>query len=238
MNKFKIKILLIFVFLTLTTGCQVKTDITINKDLTVLEELNMTGTSDFFGSHYKNMPLTVVKRFLSIDEHEKTLNENGYFYEIKKDGKYPYLYVSKNYHNLQDFASKTIFKKQYFEDLIVNVNNNLITLKSFNFIKYEEGDQELNRYDIKKFSLNIKVPFVVTNHNADSYDKKTNTYTWYIDTETSEKEINLTFDKNKIYVYNLVMYISIFIIILLLIILIFIFRNVVKKGKMNNKISE
>ena len=100
MNNFKIKILFIFAFLIFTTGCQVKTDITINK--------NLTGTSDYFQNHYKNMPITVVKNFLSTNDHEKILKENGYFYEIKKDDRYPYLYVSKNYSNLQEFASKTI----------------------------------------------------------------------------------------------------------------------------------
>lgn len=230
------KILLILLFLIFTTGCQVTTNITINKDLTVLEELKLTGTAEFFNNRYKTMPINVLKNVLKSEDRESILKENGYFYEVIKPKGYPYTYVSKKYSSLNEFASNTIFKNQYFEDLNVEYNNNLITLKSKNFIPYEDGD--LERYDIKSFTLNIKLPYVVKEHNADSYNKKTNTYSWNIKSETSDKDINITFDKNQKYVYNIAMYISIIILCLIGIIIFFIIRKTILKHKINNKISE
>lgn len=236
-NSFRKKMLLILLFLCFTTGCQVSSDLTINKDLSVKEELNMTGTSEFFDNHYRNFPITVVENMLDSQEREEKLVENGYFYEIKKDKRYPYVYATKNYASLLDYANNTIFKKQYFEDLIVETNNNLVTLKSKDFIVYEEGE-DIDRYSIKSFSLNIKLPYVVTSHNADKVDKSENIYTWNINIETKEKEINITFDKDRVYVYNMAMYISIIILCLLGVVLIIVTLGIVKKHKINNIISE
>lgn len=237
LNKFRKKILLLILFLFFTTGCQVSSNVTINKDLSVKEELNMTGTSEFFNNHYRNFPITVVENMLDSQEREEILKENGYFYEIKKDKRYPYVYAVKNYPSLLDYASNTIFKKQYFEDLIVEISDNLVTLKSKDFIAYEDLENT-DRYSIKSFSLNIKLPYVVTSHNADKVLKAENIYTWKIDIENKDKEINITFDKDRVYVYNIAMYISIMILCFLVLILIFVAFKIVKKHKMNNIISE
>ena len=230
------KLLLILLFLMFITGCQGTTNITINKDLTVVEELNLTGTTEFFSGHYKTMPINVLKNLLSSDGRDELLRENGYTYEVIKPKGYPYVYISKKYSSISEFVSNTIFKNQYFEDLVVETNDNLITLKSKSFIPYEDGD--LERYDIKSFTINIKVPYVVKENNADSYDKKTNTYSWKIDSDTKDKEINITFDKDKIYVYNVAMYVSIIILCFIGFVIFIIIRNIMKKHKMNNKISE
>lgn len=230
------KLVLVLIFLFLTTGCSVTSNITINKDLTVKEEVKMTGTSEFFSTYYKSRPITTVNMLLNSGNRRETLIKNGYQYYIDESGNYPVVIANKNYSSINSFVTNTIFKEQYFENFETTEVNNLITIKAYNFIKYIEGDVEL--YEIDNFALNIKLPYVVTSHNADKYNSKTNTYTWYIQKETEDKEINLTFDKNRVYVYNLVMYISIFLLCLLGVILIIVIRKIVIKSKKNNKIIE
>ncbi len=231
------KIIVLILTLFFITGCDVISNVTITKDLEVQEEVLMTGTSTFFARFYKNVPLTIVKNQLEIGNREALLKNNGYQYQIVEDSKpYPLVKAVKNYSSLEEFTEKTIFKGQYFNNFEVTTNNNLITIKANEFVGLY--DEEPERYDIAKFALNIKVPYVVTENNADSYNAKTNTYTWNIDRETLEKEINLTFDKNLPYVYNVVMYISIGVLILLVIIIIVIVIHYIKKSKRNNIVKE
>ena len=123
-----------------------------------------------------------------------------------------------------------------FEDIKVTTDNNLVTIKTNGFLPYVEDETDV-RYPISNLNINIKLPYVVTSNNADSYNKKTNTYTWNINSETLDKEINLTFDKSKIYVYNLVMYISIAILCVIGLIIALIVFHLRKRNKTNNKVA-
>ena len=227
------KIVIILCLLFLVTGCNVTSNITINKDLSVTEEVKMTGTPEFFAIYGKNSPTTVVNDMLNSLNRKETLISNGYAYKTIKENNYPVVVATKNYSTVKDFTDKTIFKDQYFTNFETIEKDNLITLKASGFIKY---DQIPDQYEIEKFALNIKVPYVVTDNNADSYDESSNTYTWEIPLETLDKEINLTFDKNKTYVYNLYIYISVGILILLVIIILAIVMNLKKKSELNNRI--
>lgn len=226
------KISLLLIILFLVTGCSVSSNITISRDLTVKEEVKMTGTPEFFSRYAKSLPLTTINSLLEVRKH--ILIENNYDYYIDKKGTYPVVVANKEYNNISSFVNNTIFSNQYFENFETTTNNNLVSIKATDFIPYDPD--YIERYEISNCNINIRLPFVVTKHNADSYDEKTNTYTWKITKKTENKEINLTFDKTKIYIYNLVMYISIVILILIIIILILVTRSIFKKNKKNNKI--
>jgi len=230
------KIILLLFVTFFITGCNVSSNITINKDLSVKEEVLMTGTTEYFNNYYKSTPINVINTMLETGRRREILSKNGYNYYIDKNYTYPVVVATKEYKTINDFVNKTIFKEQYFSDLIYSKNENIITIKSGDFIRYSPDDIE--RYDISKFSLNIKIPYVAINNNADSYNPKTNTYTWEIDKDTLDKEIILEFDQNRIYIYNLIMYISIFVLIALIVTLIIIYRNIVVKNKVNNKIND
>ena len=229
------KIFILVLGLFLITGCDVTSNITINKDLKVKEEVRMTGTTEFFNNYFKNLPITIVKDMLNTNNRSETLTKNGYSYIIDNKEKYPAVIATKEYQELDEFTSKTIFKEQYFTNFETITNDNLITIKATGFKPY---DQDPEYYAISKFSLNIKLPFVVTDSNADSVDKSTNTYTWKINLDTKEKEIKLTFDKNKIYIYNISIYISILILIIFSVIIGVVIYKLIKKNKTNNKIYE
>lgn len=233
------KKLLILLIPFLLTGCaSVKYDLEIEKDLKVTETVFITATSEYFSLFYKNNPSTIVKGVYDSEENSKLFKNNNYSYEfITKDVTYPGILVSKTFNTLSEYTSNTVFKDQIFDNIYSVTNDNLITLKAADFIPYTLDETDVGN-PVSSLKINIKLPFVVVDNNADSYDPKTNTYTWEITEETNEKEIDLTFDKTKIYVYNLVMYISIFILILIVVILIFMGYKLIKKSKTNNKIIE
>ena len=231
MNLKKITILMI---LLLLTGCaKVEYKLNISKKINVTEELFITGTDEYFKLFYMNLPKTIVEETYN-SENIELLKSNGYFTQIVYNrGRYPEVNIRKKYNNLDEYATKTLFKGQAFEDVLVKTNDNLVTIKTEKFIPYIE-DQTDSGFPISNLSINIKLPFVVTKSNADKVDKSTNTYTWKIDEKTENKEINITFDKNKIYIYNISWYISLVIIIILAIIATIYIIKTIKKNKKNN----
>ncbi len=223
----------------LLTGCaSVTYNLDIEKNLTVTEKVNITGTKDYFDGYYMNLPITVVTQNYE-SKFMDPIKNNNYRYELRKNNMpYPSVFVSKHYNSLKNYSQETVFKGQSFEDIVIDENDNLITIKTLGFYPYapDDSDGSLTRFPISDLLVHIKLPFIVTSNNADSVDKKTNTYTWLITSETKEKEINITFDKTRIYIYNLAMYISIGIISLLVIILIIYLLKIRRKNKDNNRI--
>lgn len=229
-------VLIIAITLTLTGCVNADYNLTINKDLSVLENVNISATKEYFDSFYMNLPVTIVEENYNSD-WINPLKENNYKYELRKNNyPYPSVFVEKKYNNLNEYSQKTVFLEQSFEDLIIKTNNNLYQIQTVNFLPYVE-DQTDEGFPISNLSINIKLPFVVTESNADKIDKSTNTYTWIIDEETKDKEINITFDKSKIYIYNISWYISLIIIIVISIVTLIIVIINVKKNKNNNRVN-
>lgn len=220
----------------LLTGCaSVSYNLKINKDLSVVEDVKMTATKEYFDSYYKNLPITIVKQAYE-SEWMDVVKQNEYDYKLVKDNvRYPTIFVNKKYDNLNKYTKETIFKGESFENILVIENNNLITIKTDNFLPYLE-DQDQARFPISQLVINIQVPYVVTNSNADKKNMQDHIYTWIINEKTENKEINITFDKTKIYIYNLTMYISMIIIGILIVIGIIVIIKIRNKNKINNTI--
>lgn len=233
------KKILILVISFLLTGCaSVKYDLNIDRNLTVYEEVFITATKEYFSNFYKNYPKTIVQEFYNNEELMSPIRNNNYKYNLELKGKNPGLFVKKQYKSISDYVANTIFRGQSFENIITSTDNDIITINMNNYIRFaEDGDVGSS---ISIATITLKLPFVVTNSNADKVNYKTNTYEWSINEETDEKEINISFDKSKIYIYknDLIMYISIAILIILFIILIIYISNAVVKRKRNNQIYE
>lgn len=232
----KKKILILLIPFLLTGCASVNYELDIDKNINVSEKVKITATSDFFNIYYKNLPITIVKEFYNDSDIQNKLNSNNYKHEInQKNAKYPEVIISKEYKSLEEYSQNTIFKNQVFENIIVTTNDNLITLQTVNFKKYTTDDDS-DSYPVSKLAISIKSPYVVVENNADKHDKKTNAYIWLVDSSTENKEIKITFDKNKIYIYNIVMYISLFVIILIILTMIIIGFKMHKKNVINNEI--
>ena len=228
------KSIILLLMMFLVTGCaSVDYELNIDKDLMVTENVNISATKEYFDSFYMNFPITIVTENYN-SEWINPLKENNYSTEIKKNNiPYPSVFASKKYSDLKEYSSNMVFKNQVFTDINVLEKDNLITLKTIDFLPYTEDETD-TRFPISKLKVDIKVPFVVTNNNADSINRRTNTYTWNINKETDEKEINITFDKTRTYVYNLSWYISLGIIIIIVIVAVILIIRAVRKNKLNN----
>ena len=229
------KILLIILLLFLVTGCSsVKYEIKIQKDLSVIESANMSATSEYFNNFYMNLPITIVKEFYEDEEWISPLKNNNYQYELRKDNTpYPSVFATKKYNSLNEYVESTVYKNQVFNKLDVKTKDNLVTLEATEYKKYlpDDGDGDVNgRYPVSKLIVNIKLPFVVKDTNADKIDKRNNIYTWTINEETEDKEIKITFDKTKIFVYNISWYISLAIIIIIVIVAIVLIIKAIRKN--------
>lgn len=189
------KVIILGLFILLITGCKVDYNLIINEDLTVRETVNMTGTDEFFDSFYRSSRMNVVKMLLE-EGRKDDLIKSGYQYEIK-DALNPYVVANKSYTNLEEFSKQTIFLKQYFDSLNVSKENGIISMQTKNFNPIIEDS--IDRYVIRFSKVSITVPYEVTENNAKSYDRKTNTYIWYIDDKTENFSLLLSYDTNKIY---------------------------------------
>lgn len=226
----RIIILLLMIFLL--TGCAVKENIKVNRNLSVEENIEFSESMKFFNSRFKMLPINIIKDILYSNDRDKILKENGYDFKIETSSNYPYVTASKKYSNIEDFTNNTIFKSQYFNNVTTSENNNLISINANDFIFHDE--QDIDYYYVDNLYISISLPYVVTDNNADRYKASTNTYTWVIDEKTENKEIKITFDKTRIYIYNIGLYISIGIVVLLIIIGIFIILKMRRKNiKMN-----
>jgi len=235
----KKKLILVVFIIFLVTGCaDVDYNLEIDKDLTVIENVNMSATREYFNNYYMNLPITVVKGFYNNEEWMKPLKDNNYFYELRENNTpYPSVFASKKYNSLDEYINNTAYKNQSFDDMSVTMKDNLVTISAKEFNQYlpDDSDGSMDGKNLpSKLKVNIKLPFVVTKSNADSINKKTNTYTWTINENTEEKEINITFDKTRTYIYNLSWYISLSIIIIIIIVAIILIIRAIRKNKLNN----
>lgn len=189
------KILLLILCIFLITGCKVEYNLTINDDLTVLESVSMTGTDEFFDSFYKSSRINVVNMMLE-DGRKEELKNNNYTYNII-DGDTPLVVAKKEYASITNFCDKTLFINQYFDKINVTDNNGIVSLTSGKFIPINEDSNE--QYAIKESVIKIKLPYLVLENNATSFDPNTNTYQWNIYDDTNEFSILLNYDTNKVY---------------------------------------
>ena len=238
------KKILILLIPFLLTGCaSVTYDLDINKNLIVQEHVNMSATKEYFDNFYMNLPVTIVKEVYDNNEWMAPLKNKNYNIEFRKNNTpYPSIYASKEYKTLDEYVLDTAYKNQLFENINVYTQENLITIDANKLLPYRpddsNGDFDIDdRAPISNLTISIKLPFVVTDNNADKIDKSTNTYIWRINEDTENKEIKLTFDKNKIYIYNMSWYISLVIIIIAIIVVLIIITKAVKKNKKNNSIN-
>ena len=183
----RIIVLLLTIFLI--TGCKVNYNLVINEDLTLTEEANLTGTSEFFNNYYKTTKKNVLKSLLEI--YQDNLNDNNYNYELKDDN-VPYVLVSKKYNSIDEYTKNSILFNGYFDEVKYTVDGNIKKIETVGFNPNESDNPD--RFDIKSLNISIKCPYVVKNHNAVKVDESTNTFFFELDNE--HEKILFEFDSS------------------------------------------
>ncbi len=190
MNK---KIFLIFIgLLILCSGCTAEYTLTVHDDFKVTESFTAMEDADFY-NQYKSSSVQKVIGFI-LEPNLEYLNSNKYQVDQIINKKDAGVKVEKTYDSITDFKEKSEVTKQIANDWSYVDNGDTITLSIKGVLNQDEQDQD-GRYVIDNLKINIVVPFEVTNHNADSSNN--NTYSWTLDEENNEKELTITFNKKK-----------------------------------------
>lgn len=197
MNK-GIKALLMIAVVFLLSGCTEEYTLNFNKNLGINELAIVNVSREEFTSD-KNDSLNSNlsdKKYYDDYVNNMTSNLESSIYTVLKD-------------NDLNNGATTILKRDA-DSYVDFLDNNLLT-GFFGNAKMTDGDLftvYFSDVDSQTFvgdgayvtyKINIKTPFVVINNNADSIDKRSNTYTWNYSAALPLKDLIISFDKNKTY---------------------------------------
>lgn len=231
MNK-KIKIIFTLLVIFFMTGCSVKYNLEINEDSSINEEViasentkRLEKLTKLKGDQATNYLFNMFTR----------PNEDiSFFTNIKNFD--TFATASTVHNDLNEYSSR--FSSDVFEKVEIINNDNLTTILAKQDKSLSKESSTSLLYD--DIEVNITIPFIVEEHNADKVSK--NKYTWNIKSDDELKTIKISYrdkefsneanikinNKNYSFKYEYIVIAS-FIIIVILIIL-FVFRN----NKKNN----
>ena len=202
------KILALISLLFLLTGCTVNYHVTINEDLSVLEEVKIYENEDFYDMYYKTSKSNALKTFL--DEYKDDLEKNNYEYEIIKDTN-PYVILRKKYKTMEEYLQNGKLFNDYFDEINYHKDGDIVKITTNGFNPMDDDVPE--RFYIDNLEIAITSSYKVINHNATRISKDTNTFYYEIDDNTEEFSIILEYDTSKKFNANHDLYVVMMILI-------------------------
>lgn len=202
------------------TGCDVEYNLVIDNHKRVTEEIIVLEDNSYILKNADN-----IDHFLYQRENEY-FNETDYSYERLYLDEKSGLNVTNSYKSIDDYvAGKTytrLFEKAYIES-----DDKFYSFKTFG--EYYRNSvfstplEAVYRYNIDKIKVNIQFYNVVDGHNADKVDEEKNIYTWYLESDNLNEQIEFTlsddvrydimlkaeFSENKILIISVVLIIAI-----------------------------
>lgn len=174
----KIKYILLIFAILLFAGCSGNYNLTINKDLTVNEELNILINND--ETTYETTLLLFDQADIDSDKYEVAILDDEVNIKYKE-----------KYSSFEDFYLNSKLYKTLFDNLEYSIDNKGLSLNTKSNFKLDDNDNQniVNSYDIDELKINIKTPFYVKENNADS--NKDNTYTWILNKDDTFKDIKM-----------------------------------------------
>lgn len=224
------KIILIFICL-FCIGCEARYELKINEDLSVNESITGLETEEF----YSNYPKSTKERVISFmsETKDEYLNEIGYSKDIVTEGNLTGALFSKRFGSLKEYFTQSQAYKQFYDGWDYSINDGIVIIELNNQLLRNEDSIE--RYVIDNCDVSITLPFKVRRSNADSVNKKTNTYTWNLNDKES-KDIYIKFDTKQEAKYIDKKYIGYILIIGLIIGVFYLIYYVYDKREQNNRI--
>ena len=233
------KVILALLCVIILSGCKAEYNITFDKKMNVDEELFGYENDEFYDS-YTNSSYNRVISFI-LEPSLDYFNNNDYSiktgdFDGNKGAKinrsfnnfneYKEIYGAAQLYEVSSKSEDPEIRKTSLEKLAecyTQLNN------TDGHINTDEQNQE--KYYVSDLKLNITLPFEVKDSNADSVNK--NTYTWNFNKENNNREIVLSFDKNKIKVDYTMYIIFGSIALVLIIIVMFFYFKVKNRDKLN-----
>ena len=189
----KIKIVLIIVMLFVLSGCTVNSNVTLNYDGKVTEEILLLNKSELFGNDAKEINTSLDDE---IEYYNSVIDYREYEYEkiVEKDKSGVRVY--KSYDNICSYFRDTAFNQYVYEHIKCIETEDYYEIESdTEHIPYCVDCAEWPILD--DVNLILHLPIQASEHNADSVDK--NVYTWHFDKETTnDKTIYIKINKNQL----------------------------------------
>lgn len=176
----KIKIVFLALLLLLITGCAGTYNITIDEELAVKEELNVTISGE-------------ADNYELFDELLKNEIEDNDNYTLTVDGDNLKLNYKHEYASIEDYLLDSPVYTQLFDNVSYKSDVKEVSLSTGNI--FNNTSTKLNNsYNIKSLQINVTTPLNVIEENTDKISE--NTYSWVIDNNTKEKYMYITFNKS------------------------------------------
>lgn len=218
--KNKIKFLILFLLIIITTGCSGNYNLKINADLSVDENLELTidNENDAYEKTLKIFEDNKIKR----DNYDVNINSNEVTitYKDKFDSIEDYILNSKVYPQL--FSKIQYNKTSKYIDLYTNED-----LKIKNGYNEENGS---NLTDLDVIQVNIENPFNIISSNEDIVNN--HIYTWSIKKNEGQKNIHMQFKPN----FNKFPIRPVIVGLLIIIVSIFLIYNLIKRYRNSQRI--
>lgn len=191
--KNKLKLLLIIPLL-FVTGCSINYNLRVDSNLNFKENATISEKNDVLNIYNKNLKLVPDQKFSqyeSFDGFESYDLKKKLFEKDSTGG------IVEAWFNGIDKYKKSLLLTSVFSDINVTNYGNI---SSIQFIGYNpsvfvsEEDEEFQMDDI---TVNIRFHNEVVENNAQSYDEKTNTYTWVLNENKESGNIMFSIDQSK-----------------------------------------
>lgn len=225
--------IMILAVILLCCGCKAEYTITIKEDDSVIEQLKMLEDAEFFTQYNKSSVQRVLGNL--IEPHLEYFNKYSYkIDELYYKEEAGYL-IYNEFPSIEKYLTVTKIDNQYGGEISYVEDDGKITLK-INGKLGIETQEVTEQYAVDEGIVNIKLPNrKVYQHNADSYDEESNTYTWNINND-KDREISITFAKKSTRVFPIVETLAIIIFVLVFIVAGYIGMKIVGKKDSINEI--
>ena len=202
-----IKKIIILLFVILLTGCSGTYNLKFNDDLSIKEELNV------------EIPSTEENKQKTLDLF-KNNKINNKKYSIKSSNSRLKIKYSEEYISIEDYIVNSNLYHLLFDSISYDKTDKYIEVEAKNALDLKNNSiYKVNNYDISLFQINLESTHKILSSNYDQ--KEGNIYSWTIDENTKEKEINFKISTD--YYKNKIVYLVPLIIIGLVIVISFIY---------------
>lgn len=198
-----IKKIIILLFVILLTGCSGTYNLKFNDDLSIKEELNV------------EIPSTEENKQKTL-ELFKDNKINNKKYSIKSSNNKLKIKYSEEYISIEDYIVNSNLYHLLFDNISYDKTDKYIEVEAKNALDLKNNSiYKVNNYDISLFQINLESTHKILSSNYDQ--KEGNIYSWTIDENTKEKEINFKISTD--YYKNRIVYLVPLIIIGLVIVI-------------------
>lgn len=226
-------LIMILAIILLCCGCNAEYTLKINEDGSVTEVIEGLENVDFY-SRYPNSSVQHVIGFM-IEPHLDYLNKHNYKVVELLGKEQAGVQLTNKFDSIEKYLSTSKASKQYGSEIEYTEKDENITLKIKGKLGQESQEQN-EQYVIEEATINISLPNrKVKSHNADSYDKETDTYTWKVNND-NEREITITFAKKADKYFPLVEIIAVVVFVVALIVGGYIATKIMGKKNSRNKV--